>query len=279
MKKHIFFIFLIFVYLPTFAEIIRLKSGKIVEGEIVEKTNEYVKIDFLGVKLKYYFDQIDAIEEKQSKFIEPISTKDSSSFFDKTSTQVLTDTDWNYSINLLSSWEEMSQYELKAAVVKGFKPKEDCPITIQLQVGRFSETDTIGKTTLVDLINIYLKPHPDLKREFIKPITLRYESGYLIRYVYNTTHIIHDKEATFYVPVKVFFDYYFFSPLFSTEGRDRRVFLIELSYPFFEEVTADIDSAQIRQKIYQLNSYYKNLNRKYENICWEAKEIINSFQL
>ncbi|MCM8831657.1 MAG: hypothetical protein NC918_05675 [Candidatus Omnitrophica bacterium] len=280
MGKCIFFIFLIFVSLPTFADVIRLKSGKTVEGKIIEKTDEYVKIDFLGVKLKYYFDEIEKLEEGSSKIIEPTVTKDSSLFFaDKTTTQLLTDTNWNYSFKLLPSWSQMSQYELKSAMVKGFKPKEDCPITIQLQVGRFSETDTIGKKTLVDLINTYLKPHPDLKREFIKPITLRHESGYLIRYVYNTTYVINDKESVFYLPVRIYFDYYFFSPLFFTEGKDRRAFCIELSYPVFEEVTADIDSAQTRQKVYQLNSYYKNLNRRYENICWEAKEIINSFQL
>lgn len=45
-----------------FAETIVLKSGNIVEGKILEKTDRYVKIDFEGVPLTYFMDEIDKIE-------------------------------------------------------------------------------------------------------------------------------------------------------------------------------------------------------------------------
>lgn len=48
----------------TSAETIILKSGKTVEGKIVEKTDKYIKIDFYGVPLTYFLDEIVSDEEK-----------------------------------------------------------------------------------------------------------------------------------------------------------------------------------------------------------------------
>ena len=52
--------------LPIFAQadIIYLKSGDNFEGKILEKTDKYIKIDFQGVVLTYYLDEIERIEEK-----------------------------------------------------------------------------------------------------------------------------------------------------------------------------------------------------------------------
>lgn len=46
----------------AFAETICLKSGKTVEGKIIERTDKYIKIDFYGVPLIYWLDDIDHIE-------------------------------------------------------------------------------------------------------------------------------------------------------------------------------------------------------------------------
>ena len=54
---------------PAFAEVIHLKSGKDVEGKIIEKTNEYIKIEVEGVSLTYYLDQIIA-DNPQNTFLE-----------------------------------------------------------------------------------------------------------------------------------------------------------------------------------------------------------------
>jgi tetratricopeptide (TPR) repeat protein len=52
---------------PAFvlAETIVLKSGKSVEGKLIEKTDKYIKIDFMGVPLTYFFDEIESIDGKQ----------------------------------------------------------------------------------------------------------------------------------------------------------------------------------------------------------------------
>jgi hypothetical protein len=61
-----------------FAETIILKSGKTVEGKIIEKTDKYVKVDFYGVELTYWMNDIERIEN-ESKSV-------SSAGLDKTTT-------------------------------------------------------------------------------------------------------------------------------------------------------------------------------------------------
>ncbi len=46
---------------PVFAEKIVLKSGNILEASIIEKGELFFKVDFNGVPVTYYFDEIDSI--------------------------------------------------------------------------------------------------------------------------------------------------------------------------------------------------------------------------
>ena len=48
-----------------FAETIILKSGKKVEGKIIKKTDKYIQIDFPGVPLTYFLDEIESIDGKR----------------------------------------------------------------------------------------------------------------------------------------------------------------------------------------------------------------------
>jgi len=47
---------------PSFAEVIILKNGQKIEAPIIEKTGRNVIVDFLGVPLTYYFDEIQSID-------------------------------------------------------------------------------------------------------------------------------------------------------------------------------------------------------------------------
>ena len=60
----IVWVLLLCLYLPVFAfaETIVLNSGKIVEGKLIERTDKYIKIDFQGVGLIYYYDEIKSID-------------------------------------------------------------------------------------------------------------------------------------------------------------------------------------------------------------------------
>ncbi len=65
-------VFVSFVSL-TFAEVVVLKSGRTIEGEILEKTSGYIKINFRGVTLTYFLDEIDSINGEK---IVPITVVD-----------------------------------------------------------------------------------------------------------------------------------------------------------------------------------------------------------
>lgn len=68
MKKIIALILFSFLILPSFAETIQLKSGKIIKGKITEKTDEYIKIDSgVGIPITYYLDKIEKIKVNSIK--------------------------------------------------------------------------------------------------------------------------------------------------------------------------------------------------------------------
>lgn len=50
----------------AFAETIVLKSGEIVEGKLIEKTDKYIKIDFQGVPLAYFLDEIQKVDIQET---------------------------------------------------------------------------------------------------------------------------------------------------------------------------------------------------------------------
>ena len=52
----------------VFAETVVLKSGKTLQGKIIEKTDKYIKIDIenLGIPLTYFFDDIETIDGREA---------------------------------------------------------------------------------------------------------------------------------------------------------------------------------------------------------------------
>ena len=44
-----------------FSDNLKHKNGKIIEGDIIKKTDEFIKIDFSGITLTYHFDEIESI--------------------------------------------------------------------------------------------------------------------------------------------------------------------------------------------------------------------------
>lgn len=64
-KRVLPFILFLFLFSPNAnCEIIRLKNGKTIEGKIIQKTADYVKIEFYGVPLTYFLEDIQSIEEE-----------------------------------------------------------------------------------------------------------------------------------------------------------------------------------------------------------------------
>ena len=55
-------IFVLSLFDPGFSQTVLLKSGQKVEGRIIEQTDKYVKLEFQGVELTFYDDEISFIE-------------------------------------------------------------------------------------------------------------------------------------------------------------------------------------------------------------------------
>jgi hypothetical protein len=58
----------------VFSEIIVLKSGKTIEGKIIEETGQYVKIDYSGITLTYWKTDIERID-KVNPALQPVEIK------------------------------------------------------------------------------------------------------------------------------------------------------------------------------------------------------------
>jgi len=87
MKKKIMLLFIVFLFatLSAFADTITLKSGKKIEGKILEKTSDTVKVDFFGVRLVFFLKDIAEIKEDNPL---PISGKNVLYTEPKTETEV-----------------------------------------------------------------------------------------------------------------------------------------------------------------------------------------------
>jgi len=62
--KKIFFVFMFFFLMISIcsAETVFLKSGRVIKGDILEKTATQIKINANGMTLTYYMDEVDRIE-------------------------------------------------------------------------------------------------------------------------------------------------------------------------------------------------------------------------
>ena len=65
MKYTIITVILLVFVSACFAETIVLKSGEKIEGKIFERTDKYIKLDFEGLLITYFFDEIKSIDGKE----------------------------------------------------------------------------------------------------------------------------------------------------------------------------------------------------------------------
>ncbi|MDD5069209.1 MAG: tetratricopeptide repeat protein [Candidatus Omnitrophica bacterium] len=61
------FFSVLFFYQLTFGSVIVLKTGETLEGKIVERSKDYIVVNYLGVPLTYYFEEIAVIDGKKIK--------------------------------------------------------------------------------------------------------------------------------------------------------------------------------------------------------------------
>ncbi|MBD3246643.1 MAG: hypothetical protein GF333_06480 [Candidatus Omnitrophica bacterium] len=71
-KLLLFFICCCWVFTCAFSQtVLHLASGSTVEGELIEQTDEYVKLKFQGVTLTYWMEDIDKIELEDGSVVTP----------------------------------------------------------------------------------------------------------------------------------------------------------------------------------------------------------------
>jgi len=61
----------LFFYTQAAAEVIALKSGKKIEGKIIERKDDYLTIDFEGVALPYFYEDIETIDGEPLSSAQP----------------------------------------------------------------------------------------------------------------------------------------------------------------------------------------------------------------
>jgi len=81
----------LFLAIPTFAETIILKSGKRVDGKILQRSDEYIKVDVYGVSLTYYLDEIESITGEDTGAAPKPATSYTSAGLERTPSQIFDD--------------------------------------------------------------------------------------------------------------------------------------------------------------------------------------------
>ena len=81
----------LFLAIPAFAESIILKSGKTVDGNILHRTDQYIKVDVYGVSLTYYLDEIESITGEDTGGGSKSVTSSTSFGFERTPSQIFDD--------------------------------------------------------------------------------------------------------------------------------------------------------------------------------------------
>ncbi|MBU2102800.1 MAG: hypothetical protein KKF80_05340, partial [Candidatus Omnitrophica bacterium] len=87
------------------AAIVHLKTGMDVRGSIVEKQADYIVINFYGVTLRYWYNEIDRIEEKIGESGGNDKTKETSGTFKKASARLIAQGDYTTAIKILTELE------------------------------------------------------------------------------------------------------------------------------------------------------------------------------
>lgn len=81
MKNRVIFLSILFLFMTSsiFADTITLKSGETVEGKIIEKKANSVRMDVYGITLTYFTSDIDKINDQKITAIVPVESSEAAS--------------------------------------------------------------------------------------------------------------------------------------------------------------------------------------------------------
>jgi len=104
MKKILLFIFGLLILPVCFSATIELNSGEKIEGQIIERTDEYIKVDYFGVPINYSFDEIRSIDG-QSLDGKPVSAQFLSSNLSQGN--LIVNEQFGFTFRVPSDWYEL----------------------------------------------------------------------------------------------------------------------------------------------------------------------------
>jgi len=261
-----------------------LKSGKTVQGKISEQTDTYLVVEISGLEIKYYLDEIASIDGKPviaatSNTFPPASSGDSIN-----AEKIFNDASGGYSFGYPLTWEIVPDAERKKGCnvsLRSKKNQRNEPVVhLSLQQGTYGEDQLKDKNTASDLVSLLSLPR-ELKQESIETVTIQQDSWLFMRYTQNIPYALTNvdgKGNTLNAFMTGHYDYYFFSPVFISQGKDKRFFLVEVYYltfnPFAEDSNMNIDKMILEQHMQSNNRYNESadMHRK------EARSILESFR-
>ncbi|MDP2923692.1 MAG: tetratricopeptide repeat protein [Candidatus Omnitrophota bacterium] len=271
-----------------YPETVKLKSGKIVEGKILEKTDQYVSIDVSGVVLKYYLDEIDTVGQLPPALDSNPTQSSQDKIFSEDkegNKQTFEDKEWGYSFQYPSNWEIIPKEELAEGLALGLRPKEKSSVEIVIQKGNLSEEDVKGLPTLRDLVKLYF-PLKGFKIGTLVPMAD--DAGYLVRLLPEKKKTIKYKDiegmqGDAYLPFLPLKDCYFLTALLSSQRKDRRYIVITIDYKEFLDMFCDVDTPKNKEilrkfELEKIGYKLKEDNKKTEKYRSEAEGMIDSFR-
>ncbi len=120
MRKVMLAYFLFFVFSTlSFADTVTLKSGRVVEGRILENTGDYVKVDMQGIELTYWAKDIESVQESPKE--PPAPTEAVSITPDRRAYMAY------MSALQQKDWEKMKKYMTKANIERTQGPDGTTP--------------------------------------------------------------------------------------------------------------------------------------------------------
>ncbi len=260
MKELLFFLPLFFLPSLLYPETIKLKNGKIVEAKIIQRSSNYLKVDLAGVILTYYSDEIESIDGVLwSKEPLPLTY------------QTFKDERRGISFVYPSDWETFS--DGGEGRIISIRPKGEEFFKLLFLEGRVDLKFREG-LTWEELLG-EVKPYGDSQVVLQqKNDYLGKEKGYLIRYIKRSALSAQAKGRNELLTPHC--ELYYFSDFFSSQGKDRRLFIVQVLYLKYEP--SFIQGLKLEEGLSQgLEKELKEFNILVEKRLIQAREIVNSF--
>ncbi|MEI8349240.1 MAG: tetratricopeptide repeat protein [Candidatus Omnitrophota bacterium] len=287
MKYYIIYIAVLmtaFITRSVYAETVTLKSGKIVQGKVLEQTDVYLVMEISGLEIKYYLDEITSIDGKVLASVIPGTQPPDSSQNIPGLEQTFQDADVGYSLGYPSSWELVPDAEKKKGCSVSLRSKKisrsEPAVYLSLQQGNYSEDKLKDKNTMSDLLSLLPLPR-ELKQESADAVTIHQDSWLFMRYTQNIPYTltnVDEKGNSLNGFMTSYYDYYFFSPVFVSQGKNKRFFLIEVYYlkfnPLAEDSNSSITKTIIEKHMLSNDRYNENVDTRSK----EARMVVDSFR-